>query len=55
MHYPFYYFQNYERMNLADALISKSFQKGERIIQQGELSRKHLQLLNCAHLLLAKL
>ncbi|KAL5289219.1 PRKAR2B.2 family protein [Megaselia abdita] len=30
--------QNYERMNLADALISKSFQKGERIIQQGEVA-----------------
>lgn len=28
--------QNYERMNLADALIPRSFAKGERIIKQGE-------------------
>ncbi|XP_041448058.1 cAMP-dependent protein kinase type II regulatory subunit isoform X1 [Drosophila obscura] len=28
--------QNYERMNLADALITKSFESGERIIKQGD-------------------
>lgn len=28
--------QNYERMNLADALIPKSFAPGEQIIKQGE-------------------
>lgn len=28
-------FQNYERMNLADALQPKSFSKGDRIIKQG--------------------
>lgn len=28
-------FQNYERMNLADALGPKSFSKGDRIIKQG--------------------
>lgn len=28
--------QNYERMNLADALISKTFAPGEQIIKQGE-------------------
>lgn len=30
--------QNYERMNLADALGPKSFNKGDRIIKQGELN-----------------
>lgn len=29
--------QNYERMNLADALVPKSYEKGERIIKQGDL------------------
>ncbi|XP_016929844.1 cAMP-dependent protein kinase type II regulatory subunit isoform X3 [Drosophila suzukii] len=28
--------QNYERMNLADALVSKSYDNGERIIKQGD-------------------
>ncbi|KAH8301602.1 cAMP-dependent protein kinase type II regulatory subunit isoform X1 [Drosophila kikkawai] len=28
--------QNYERMNLADALVSKSYENGERIIKQGD-------------------
>ncbi|XP_068147545.1 cAMP-dependent protein kinase type II regulatory subunit isoform X1 [Drosophila tropicalis] len=28
--------QNYERMNLADALVSKSYEGGERIIKQGD-------------------
>lgn len=28
--------QNYERLNLADALVSKSFANGERIIKQGK-------------------
>lgn len=28
-------FQNYERMNLADALVPKTYTKGERIIHQG--------------------
>jgi len=28
--------QNYERMNLADALVSKSYDNGERIIKQGK-------------------
>ncbi|XP_016968023.1 cAMP-dependent protein kinase type II regulatory subunit isoform X2 [Drosophila biarmipes] len=28
--------QNYERMNLADALVSKSYDSGERIIKQGD-------------------
>ncbi|XP_059615499.1 cAMP-dependent protein kinase type II regulatory subunit isoform X1 [Phlebotomus argentipes] len=30
--------QNYERMNLADALIPKSYGKGERIIKQGDVA-----------------
>ncbi|XP_063703104.1 cAMP-dependent protein kinase type II regulatory subunit isoform X2 [Culicoides brevitarsis] len=30
--------QNYERMNLADALIPRSFSKGERIIKQGDVA-----------------
>lgn len=29
--------QNYERMNLADALVSKTYENGERIIKQGKL------------------
>ena len=29
-------FQTYERMNLADALVSKQFSDGERIIKQGD-------------------
>lgn len=29
--------QNYERMNLADALVSKTYEDGERIIKQGKL------------------
>ena len=28
--------QNYERLNLADALIPRTFSAGEKIIQQGE-------------------
>ncbi|KAH8253926.1 hypothetical protein KR032_007677 [Drosophila birchii] len=28
--------QNYERMNLADALVSKSYENGDRIIKQGD-------------------
>lgn len=28
--------QNYERLNMADALVPKSFASGERIIRQGE-------------------
>ncbi|EDW01745.1 cAMP-dependent protein kinase type II regulatory subunit isoform X1 [Drosophila grimshawi] len=28
--------QNYERMNLADALVSKAYEDGERIIKQGD-------------------
>lgn len=28
--------QNYERLNLADALVPKSFGPGERIIKQGK-------------------
>lgn len=31
-----FHLQNYERMNLADALIPKTFAKGERIIKQGK-------------------
>jgi hypothetical protein len=31
----FFVFQNYERMNLADALVPKSYSKGEKIITQG--------------------
>lgn len=27
--------KNYERMNLADALVSRSYDKGDRIIRQG--------------------
>jgi len=30
--------QNYERMNLADALIPKTYSKGERIIKQGDVA-----------------
>lgn len=29
-------FQSYERMNLADALVSKHFSSNERIIKQGD-------------------
>lgn len=32
--------QNYERMNLADALVSKSYDNGERIIKQGKWMAK---------------
>lgn len=28
--------KNYERMNLADALVSRSYDKGDRIIRQGK-------------------
>lgn len=28
--------KNYERMNLADALVSRSYDKGDRIIRQGD-------------------
>lgn len=30
--------KNYERMNLADALVSRSYDKGDRIIRQGKFS-----------------
>jgi cAMP-dependent protein kinase regulator len=30
--------QNYERLNLCDALVSKTFLPGEQIIKQGEFS-----------------
>lgn len=30
--------QSYERMNLADALVPKTFQAGERVIKQGEVA-----------------
>lgn len=30
--------QSYERLNLADALITKNFKKGERIIKQGDVA-----------------
>ncbi|XP_037918188.1 cAMP-dependent protein kinase type II regulatory subunit isoform X2 [Hermetia illucens] len=30
--------QSYERMNLADALVSKTYNKGERIIKQGDVA-----------------
>lgn len=36
--------QNYERLNLADALISKSFAAGEQIIKQGEFKERHFRL-----------
>jgi len=31
-----YYLQNYERMNLADALVPRMYTEGERIIKQGD-------------------
>jgi cAMP-dependent protein kinase regulator len=37
--------QNYERLNLADALIPKSFAAGEQIIKQGEFKEKFLYII----------
>ena len=31
-------FQSYERMNLADALIPRSYTSGQRIIKQGDVA-----------------
>lgn len=31
-----FFSKNYERMNLADALIPQTYAKGDRIIKQGE-------------------
>lgn len=38
--------QNYERMNLADAVVPKTYSQGERIIKQGQYKLNNFHYLN---------